>query len=55
MNSAFTKRSGKLVPVVYKATIRPDLHNLLLLEPGGSNFFRFRKFDLVSELMHACT
>ena len=35
--------------------IRPDILNLLLLEPGGSKYFRFQKFDLVSELMHVCT
>ena len=33
--------------------LRPDLLNLLLLELGGSKYFRFRKIDLVSELSNA--
>ena len=38
----------------YLTHFRPDLLNLLLLDPSGSKIFRFRKFDLVGELMHAC-
>ena len=35
----------------YLTHFRPDLLNLLLLEPSGSKFFCFRKFDLVGELI----
>ena len=32
--------------------IRPDLLNVLLLEPGRSKFFHFQKFDHVIELIY---
>ena len=33
--------------------LRPDLLNVLLLEPGGSKFFCFQKFDHLIECTHA--
>ena len=41
-----------------EVTVRPDLLNVLLLEPGGSKFFHFRKkikFDHVIELIYMRT
>ena len=35
--------------------LRPDLLNVLLLEPGGSKFFHFRKFDHVIHLIYTRT
>ena len=39
----------------HQSIVRPDLLSVLLLEPGRSKFFHFRKIDHVMELMHTCT
>ena len=45
---------GKLM-IMHMLSIRPDLLKVLLLEPSGSKFFHFQKFDHVIELMHMRT